>query len=519
MEGSSEERYITLPDLPEDVFILILDALDGWDVVRCRMVSTAWQRAFQHPSYLRLALKKYPNAREAQYLSTVHADIDWRAVFDPVACRYYHLSVGMARTAFRQKLRPLEQYGQWYPVGQWDYHESQPGGRLYYENAATHLSRLGNKPYLFRATLWSYDDGLVALAPSAEYESASYPGQVLSILDCATYRQYAVPFNCVTRTIRNIMFRNRALVIEWAEKDPYHDLNDNEKVHRHFATCYDVQSCCTEGVTDFDRKWQITFRNEWKMHFLGLPLNSRDRFFSTHNGKHYAVYFWQPNRSMYTGDEDMPIEALSIWDITTASTYLPSTDPTRSAIPSEDKRPYMVARYSFRELDFIGVRQHSNISLLSLSLDSQSCTLTVRENTCVAGQGYFDPAERLMMSTTTTFPFLGHGPAYRKDWDRDLPPYRGHCSMESTEIENVERWFFPIMDVLDPVSGVRFSLVETCFTGQMENRLVIRIKSLGKWVTLDDGLVKMVAGMGKIAGDERWLVGQNEKMELVILQF
>ena len=52
------------------------------------------------------------------------------------------------------------------------------------------------------------------------------------------------------------------------------------------------------------RQWTIKFRSEFKVHFFGLPLNSRDRFFSVHTRTHYLIYFWRPNRSMYTGDEE-----------------------------------------------------------------------------------------------------------------------------------------------------------------------------------------------------------------------
>jgi hypothetical protein len=37
------------------------------------------------------------------------------------------------------------------------------------------------------------------------------------------------------------------------------------------------------------------------------------------------------------------------------------------------------------------------------------------------------------------------------------------------------------------------------------------------WVALSDG--SRVAAMGRIAGDERWLVGQSPRMEIVVLHF
>ena len=172
---------------------------------------------------------------------------------------------------------------------------------------------------------------------------------------------------------------------------------------------------------------------------------------------------------------------------------------------------------------------------MNISVDSSSATLIWRENACVAGQGYFDPAERLWNTTTISFPYLGQGPHLIRDYDGQLPPYRGHGSMESEEIEEdaIEKWFVPVMDVSDKGSGVRLSLVETCFTGlALENKFVLRVKvpwllretgdvtQEGKYVVLeDDEIVKEVSSMGRIAGDERWVVGQNERMEIVVARF
>jgi hypothetical protein len=99
--------------------------------------------------------------------------------------------------------------------------------------------------------------------------------------------------------------------------------------------------------------------------------------------------------------------------------------------------------------------------------------------------------------------------------------------MESADVEESERWFLPVMDVVDSRAGVRLSLVETCFSGQsVENKLVVRAKveeaeggDEGTWAALDDEVACEVSSMGRIAGDERWLIGQNERLEVVVLKF
>ncbi|KAJ9603355.1 hypothetical protein H2200_012133 [Cladophialophora chaetospira] len=518
----------SVPDLPEDVFLLILNGLSAWDVVSCQRVSRSWRTAFSKDEYIRFVLQSYRRAKEVRALppATLNfqspvdgsSHVDWKTILLTVASRYHNLAHCRARMVDRYPLAPLEQLGDFFAVGQWDYHESQPGGRLYYETAAMHL-KIGAKPYLFRPTLWSYDDGLLVYPPAICDEYGHFP-QILALLDVETGKKYPVPFNARGKIIRNLRLKDRALIVEWAEKDPFHNLNAMEQVNRHFANCYDVHR------DEENQGWTVSWRSEWKMHFLGLPPNYHDRFFSTHNANHYAVYFWQPNRSMYTGDEELPIESLSVWDISAPSSYQPSTDPSGRHRPPEKAGPYIVSRFSFNQLDFFGIRQRSTVSLMSLHLDSQALSLTVRENISIEGQGYFDPAERLWCARTTTFPFLGEGPRLYREWDGSLPPYRGHCSMESVDVEESERWFLPVMDVVDSEAGVRLSLVETCFSGHsMENKLVVRVKVEAEdlqedvWRTLDEEFAKEVSGMGRIAGDERWLLGQNERMELVVLKF
>lgn len=59
---------IGLPDLPEDVFLLIIDYLEAWHFARSRKVSKSWRKAFSEPEYLRVKLKKYPFVREVRNL-------------------------------------------------------------------------------------------------------------------------------------------------------------------------------------------------------------------------------------------------------------------------------------------------------------------------------------------------------------------------------------------------------------------------------------------------------------------
>lgn len=547
MEGQGPMSGITssssLADLPGDIFVQIIENLEAWDIIRCQLVSKTWRDVFSDPEFLRIAIRRYQHAKEVRQLASDEstpaarqAIFQYSTIFNKIACRYFHLTHGKARSIQKYKtaIPARVRLTNWLPVSPFEYHESQPGGRLYHLNplepCEIHETRPGERIHLFKHSFWSYEDGLLVFAPGKPlqfgYDGHANSNQngsanfAIMVLDLESQHRYQVPFDIVGRVVRNFRLNDRTLIIEWAEADAYHALNDLEYVHRHFASCYDVQklpksagaSCCT---------WTVTFRSEWKLHFLGLPLNSRDRFFSTHTKNHYAIYLWQPNRSMYTGDEEQPIECLHIWDITQPRQYRPSQDPGGKNQPGDvSGGPHIISRLNYRQLGYYCIRQQSSPGLMKLYLDSEQLTITVRETACISGQGYFDPAERLWCTTSTTILFRGEGPHLRRSWDGNLPPYRGNCSMESSNVLDSETWFLPIMDVVDEKADVRFSLAESVFTGRdVHNTPFVRIRALGKMATLDESTTMQIAYMGKIAGDEQFLLGQNESQEIVVLRF
>lgn len=109
-------------------------------------------------------------------------------------------------------------------------------------------------------------------------------------------------------------------------------------------------------------------RNEWKIHFLGMPLTSIDRFYSTHTASHYALYLWEPNQGIW--GEDDPIESLAVWDISSPSKYRPSEDPTgKDSSAAESEGPKVIRRLSFADLDFYRIRQRTTPTFRALELD------------------------------------------------------------------------------------------------------------------------------------------------------
>lgn len=159
------------------------------------------------------------------------------------------------------------------------------------------------------------------------------------------------------------------------------------------------------------------YRNEWRIHFLGMPLNSQDRFFSTHTSTHYALYLWQPNRSQW--GEDEPIEAIAIWDISSPSSYMPSKDPTGKGKPDEaSEGPRVIRRFSFSDLDFYGIRQRSTPVLRCLELDGNNVYLIEEDHRWIVGQQASHTLPRLHKVKTVGIPFH-HGPRFQGECGAD----------------------------------------------------------------------------------------------------
>ena len=506
---------IGLASLPQDVLIQIAINIDPWDVVHCQKVSISWADAFSDLYLLQQVLRhNLKDAHEVRSLLEQGRALDddgiaretglsLKATFNRLACRYHHLTDARPCSILNLKLMTPKWVGNqgkgagfptFYPIGSWDFHRSRE---------RDHLPGMTRRT--FDQAFWSYDSGLIVY-PSEE-------AQKLVILDLESEQSTEVPFSLDGRIIRNFRLKSGILVIEWAESSPFHALNEAVLVHRHFVTLFRISQPSSTPCS-------ITFHSEFRLHFLGLPLMDHDRFFSTHTSTHYAVYFWQPNRSMYTGDEEEPIESLLVWNITSPSTYLPSLDPSGFSQPNQTRGPKSIARLSFRDLEFYNVRQRSIPALMSLSIDSETGTLRVRENRKFYTPGYFDPAERCWKTCTTLIPFLGYGPHQHMVVDDDdgsnLPPYVGNCSMESDEDlwgdeERGQAWCENWVNVVDRAARVWFTLAQTMFRGQdAMNWTVVRVKALGREAGMEERWARLVTGKGKLAGDERWLIGEAD---------
>lgn len=490
--------------LPRDIFWLILGYLAPKDLVRCRRVSRSWNEAFDNPAILVPLMKRhFPWTKEVKSLPSGLIDSDdcgARRLFDQVTARYHHLENGKPRSI--QKYRLCDDFGgagdrEWYQVRPWESH-------------ASHVRQTVDRQ--FSEALWTHEDGLLVY-PSGHH-------QCLVLMDLSNDRHFMVPFIVRGKIVRRVRLQKRLLVVEWAEPKAFHWLNDSDGVHRHFASSFDLKQKPDNG-------WSIVPRNQWKIMFLGHPLSERDRFFSAHSDTYYVIYIWQPNRSLYTADEDAPIESMFVWDISKPSSYQPSLDPTgRQTGPDVEQSPSIVARFGFRDLEFFGVRQRGcpSIQRLEVTDDGESIIITENLNTWLTAP---DPLG-LPLAISTSIPLQGLGPHWRQESNLLLPPYRGNCSLQTPPVSTralfVDSWYGIIAQVTDPNAELSFCLhfdpVQWDSDGRdnehKDQTIYLSIQTMVSQVTREN---QDFTGRGKISGCERYLIGENRNRELVIYRF
>lgn len=490
---------------------MLLDYLEPRDVIRCRSVSRFWNEAFRDPANLVPLMRKwFPLAKEVREL--VHnqtsldiecTDVDddghhWRETFDRIACRYDHLAQGKPKSI--QKFKLSDDFGVsgergWFPVQPW-------------ENHASHLMQKVDD--LFFESSWTYEDGLLVFL-SADH-------RCLVLEDLETDRRFMVPFIIRGKVIRRVRLQKRVLVVEWAEPKAFHWLNDSDGVHRHFASSFDVEEDSTGG-------WRVIPRNEWKIMFLGHPLSERDRFFSSHSKTHYVIYIWQPNRSLYTADDDAPIESLMVWDISKPSSYRPSLDPTGCLrVPGQDTGPEQVNRLGFRELGFFSVRQRGLPVIQRLEVTDDAQAIEITETICTGPMDRLvGPAEWTSEVQITSIPLTGEGPCLRRTiTDVKFPPYRGSNGLQTKPLEFVAcdgPWYTIVSETIDDQAQVGFCLHLSPFAWPFVLSEFLSVRTPSSSVTVKPEDIYEITGRGSVCGNERYLVGENRNRELVVFRF
>jgi hypothetical protein len=225
---------MSITSLPNDIFLLIVAYLSPVDVILCRRVDKAFNAAFLESDLNRqLLLRIYPRVRELRATSGPD-DVDWAQVFARVAARYYHLQAGNPRVVEKLALGKSFVVPEWarsYPVGTWQRY-------LQFEEKTA--------PFHYPDPLWTYDDGLL-IFPSANF-------QRYELYDLSAGTLSEIDFESEGKIVRRMRLKDGVLIVEWCEQEPYHQLNESEMVHRHFATAYDINH------DEENRTWCLTFR-------------------------------------------------------------------------------------------------------------------------------------------------------------------------------------------------------------------------------------------------------------------
>ena len=504
-------------ELPHDLFLILVLHLSPRTCVRCRAVSRQWHAAFTHDLVSLLLLRwNFPRCRElrltaasaaasvgsassarlprnlkAELVDAAEQPRNWSATFTEVTRRYFNLGRAQARAVEKLELavsnRTNDGFSFW-GVAPWNRF-------LRFEERTSNFH--------YPDPVWSYsqDDGILVYPAATDAEDGPSPdhcdGHVYHIIDLSTSQRVPVPFDVRSKHIRRVRLAQGVLIIEWAEALPYHQLNDREVVHRHFVTAFDVvrkPSASTSGKT-----WTVEFRSEWKLHFLGLPLNNSDRFFSAHTATHYAVYFWQPNRSLY---QDDPIEQLAVWDISTPSPYRPSEDPRghkrpavtrapslptglwsgqnstaagrvygladshadfqrprRASLSTAAAGPQVIRRMAWRELDFYGLRQRATPRLRCLDLDDGNLYMIEEEHRWADGQHSSLSPPRFHMVRSTGIPVV---PTPTQSPPQAIYPVAARSATNlSPSVDQIDRKPIALSAIVEgPVNGPMW--VDTC---------------------------------------------------------
>lgn len=563
-----------LTRLPYTIFFEIIAHLSAVEALSSRRISADIRSALTRPDLcISLILLHFPRSLESRtlrgYLRNNDEDAleqgDWAAVFAILVRRYYHLGnatawkvdkVGVAKGPALRGVTPWNRF-----------------------------LRLDEKTAAFDYwdPVWtvSATDGVLV------YPAEGSGAIVYRARDLGSGEEVCVPFDTGGKVVRRVRLSHGILVFEWCEEEGYHELNEGEAAHRHFATAFDVvrrqgwdgiiprrrNSRHNGAVSSEDSQspWVITYRSEWKIHYLGLPLSHQDRFFSTHNATHYAVYIWQPTRSPW--GEDEPLERLIIWEIGDPHPYRPSLDPSgrNTPNPSSTTGPRIAKRLVNNDLSTWGIRQSDTPSLRSLALDNITWDEDTNSHTghvfflqeehrwCAGPHSSPNPPRQHRLHATG-IPILSDGPAWVDDCGgpNSLTDYDLFCSRGKGRHEG-DKWpgkapcwrhddfpYLTVSEVYDVSAGVRITarhcfMMETLSVHVRPQLCVVQYegdtrmldaggkgekmkekRSLGpdgEEVRFDDDMWGELLGKGCIFGDERWVVGEDENGDITILTF
>ncbi|KAL7821716.1 hypothetical protein V8C44DRAFT_315523 [Trichoderma aethiopicum] len=260
---------------------------------------------------------------------------------------------------------------------------------------------------------------------------------------CIRRRRHCVrkTFDLRGKIVRRVRVSHGVLVFEWCEQEEAlsRDEATTGRVYRHYATVYSVRRRgAWDGVIPqrggggdgsssemmMAYTWEFELRCEFAIYPVGLALDHQDRFFSTHNATHYAIYTWQP-RSPASGSQENgggPVESLTIWEFNPPPSVQHPSDNTSP----EPQSPRIIRTMSTLDLHHSAIRQGTAPALRAMALDdctwdalhSSACGhlfITEEEHRWSAGPQSSSNPPRLHRVKTTGIPLVGEGPRWVDD--------------------------------------------------------------------------------------------------------
>ncbi|KAL6910680.1 hypothetical protein GGI43DRAFT_19748 [Trichoderma evansii] len=428
---------LVLVNLPYHIFCDIILYLSPIRIISCRRTSRLIHEALMRDELcVTLISRHFPRSREGRRLRQLlraedNESLDrgnWAAVFAQLARRYYYL--GRAKPCQIIKVPVLKSPTLFQGVAPWN-----------------RVLSLNN-----RNTVFHYQDPVWTVAPTEGLLVYPAPktgssGPEYRARDLANGVEVKVPFEMKDKIVRRLRISHGILVIEWCPIVPM----STESFHRHYVTVYDVRRTGSwdgvipqrpaAGAVTPTYTWEVEFRCEFEIHDLGLQVNKADRFFSTHNATHYAIYLWQvtPFPSPTLSNTREPIERLIIWEFGNPSKYRPSEDISGEAQPDEMLGPRVIRKMTNPDLDAWSVLQRLTPSLRTLALDD--CTwddsrdtacghifFTEEDHKWSAGRHSTRNPPRFHLVKTTGIPLVGDGPRWvdecRGGSDANIQPSR-----------------------------------------------------------------------------------------------
>ncbi|KAI1826495.1 hypothetical protein F4861DRAFT_85778 [Xylaria intraflava] len=530
-----EHPVTDLADLPYDIFLSIVAYLSPSETLLCRRVSRAWSVAFRgdHVSWSFMRWH-FPRTREMKRAAQAQSPAAWSHAWHNVISRHHRLANAEAKMIEKISLAPIGKQDHWF-------REVEPWDRRLEFGDGTNNTPISVAIFQYGNPDWCLDDGLLIYREGGSNSYIAY--------DLEMGRRFPVPFRVADKTIRRLRLAQNILIFEWCKRTPSPLVNNRHVFSSHFVTVFDVpRPAEPASCSNSTRPWEIRLRFEWEIH---SEIGRHDRFFSAHTATHYALYLWQQG-GLCRPDDDLS-EQLTIWDITDATSEGHSHGRGYSQhLDVVPRRPKAIKKFTSPDLEFLHIRQGQTPKLRDIFLDELNLYVHEEDHHWLRGRHVSQNARpRLHDVCSTGIPLTGVGPRWFDKCSADGDDERSFCPragsarrvggrkrapghvIKATWLGWAPCWRHEdlpnttLSEVVDADAGVRIA-ARQCFDA---NALTSFVRPAGypesatgaegeeDEAYFEDDLWRQLLGKGVIAGDERWVVGEDGRGAITVVRF